>query len=179
MHLLFLFWVDKPLTFLSVCFAIGKTSDLGGMIYGMLCGFSTMERLPEAFFGTEESYFVRVKQIATRFFGLIISIILIITTTIILVQGDGETVPCPNCKWLSCVPFPPWESQADKWWYCDDCGRVSAEIVENPSLHLLIDCPGGASVAVGLETEEADRQKLENELPAYCREFCPNVETRF
>ena len=142
------------------------------MVYGLLCGLSTMERLPDAFFGMEEDCFTRVKQIATRFLGLIISIILIITTTIILLQGDGETAPCPNCMWLSCVPFPPWKPQGDKWWYCDDCGRVSAEIVEKPSLHLQLDCPGGTSVAVGLETETADREKLEDELPAYCREFC-------
>lgn len=158
---------------------VDNFTHLGGMVYGLLCGLSTMERLPNSFFGMEEDCFTRVKQIVTRFLGLIISIILIIITTVILLQGDGETAPCPNCMWLSCVPFPPWESQGDKWWYCDDCGRVSAEIVESPSLHLQLDCPGGTSVAVGLESEQVDRAKLEDELPGYCREFCPNVDKRF
>mmetsp|Transcript_24977 Transcript_24977/g.58950 ORF Transcript_24977/g.58950 Transcript_24977/m.58950 type:complete len:580 (-) Transcript_24977:951-2690(-) len=158
---------------------VDNFTHLGGMVYGLLCGLSTMERLPNAFFGMEENFFARVKQIATRFLGLIISIILIIITTVILLQGDGETAPCPNCQWLSCVPFPPWKSQADKWWYCDDCGRVSAEIVDSPNLHLKLDCPSGTSVAVGLEIEQVDREQLEDELPGYCREFCPNVDTRF
>ena len=145
-------------------------------MYGLLCGLSTMERLPDAFFGMEEDCFTRVKQIMTRFLGLIISIILLIITTVILLQGDGETAPCPSCMWLSCVPFPPWKSQGEKWWYCDDCGRVSAEIVESPSLHLQLDCPGGTSVAVGLEADQVGRKKLEDDLPAYCREYCPYVD---
>lgn len=158
---------------------VDNFTHLGGLIYGLLCGLSTMERLSDSFFGMEKDCFTRVKQIITRFLGLIIGIILIIITTVILLQGDGETAPCPNCMWLSCVPFPPWKSQADKWWYCDDCGRVSAEIIESPSLHLQLDCPGGMNVAVGLETEQIDRKKLEEELPGYCREFCPVLDKRF
>lgn len=158
---------------------VDNFTHLGGMMYGLLCGLSTMERLSDSFFGMEEDCFTRVRQIVTRFLGLIISIILIITTTVILLQGDGETAPCPNCMWLSCVPFPPWNSQGDKWWYCDDCGRVSAEIVESPSLHLQLDCPGGTSVAVGLETEEVNREEIEDDLPGYCRDFCPIVDKRF
>lgn len=150
------------------------------MAFGLLCGLSTMERLPSDFFGMEEGFFAQAKQIVVRFMGLILSVMLIIITAIILLNGDGETAPCPNCMWLSCVPFPPWESQGDKWWYCDDCGRVTAEIVEDPSLHLQLDCPDGTTVAVGLEAEGGvDREKLEDELPSYCREYCPNVDARF
>jgi hypothetical protein len=144
------------------------------MVLGFLCGLSTMDRLSSDFFGLEENCFARAKHVIMKFLGLIISIILIIITTVILMQGDGETAPCPNCMWLSCVPFPPWESQGDKWWYCDDCGRVTAEIVESPSLHLQLNCPGGTSVAVGLETDQVDREKLEDGLPSYCREYCPD-----
>ena len=153
---------------LSIC-----VIDLGGMVFGLLCGLSTMERLSGDFFGMEESCFARTKHVLVRFLGLIISIVLIVITLIILLQGDGETAPCPNCQWLSCVPFPPGKD-TEKWWYCDDCGRVTAEIMDAPTLHLLLDCPQGTSVAVGLETEQVNREKLEAELPSYCREYCPD-----
>ncbi len=149
-------------------------------MYGLLCGLSTMERLPSDFFGMEEGFFVQAKQLIIRFLGLIVSVILIIITAIILLNGDGETAPCPNCVWLSCVPFPPWERDGDKWWYCDDCGRVTAEIMETPNLHLQLDCPDGTNIAVGLEENGGiDREKLEDALPSYCREYCPDVDVRF
>mmetsp|Transcript_14511 Transcript_14511/g.35191 ORF Transcript_14511/g.35191 Transcript_14511/m.35191 type:complete len:96 (+) Transcript_14511:336-623(+) len=57
----------------------------------------------------------------------------------------------------------------------DDCGRVTAEIVDKPSLHLQLDCPDGTNVAIGLdgEDDEIDRQELIDQLPDYCRQFCP------
>jgi len=155
-------------------------TDLGGMLIGLLCGLSTMEKLPSDFFGMDESWWPRAKQICVRFLGLIFSIIGIIVAFVILLQGDGTTTPCPNCTWLSCVPFPPWEDQSSKWWYCDQCGFVTAQIIQDPSVHLKIDCPSGIAVSVGLENgEEGDRDKLEQELPRYCREFCPEEDRRF
>lgn len=157
----------------------GTWVDLGGMAIGLLCGLSTIERLPSDFFGMEENCWSQTKQIVFRFLGVIISVISIIVTAIILLEGDGQTTPCTSCTWLSCVPFPPWEGPGEKWWYCDDCGRVSAEIVQSPSLHLQLDCPGGTNVAVGLDSNEAiDREELEMQLPSYCREYCPNIGAR-
>ena len=150
------------------------------MLVGLLCGLSTMEKLPSDFFGMDESWWSRAKQLCVRFFGLIFSVIGIIIALISLLQGDGTTTPCPGCNWLSCVPFPPWEDQSSKWWYCDQCGAVTAEIISEPSLHLEIDCPGGISVAVGLdEGQDADRAALEQALPGYCREYCPEEDRRF
>ena len=155
-------------------------TDLGGMAIGLLCGLSTMERLSSDFFGMEESCWSQTKQIIIRFLGLIIGIIVVVITAVILLEGDGQSNPCPSCTWLSCVPFPPWESQSEKWWYCDDCGRVTAEIIQSPSLHLQLDCPDGTNVSVGLNSDEGvDREKLERELPGYCREFCPDIDFRF
>jgi hypothetical protein len=164
---------------ISICISISLT-DLGGMAIGLLCGLSTMERLSSGFFGMEENCWSQTKQIVVRFLGLIISVISIIITAVILLEGDAESTPCPNCTWLSCVPFPPWESQSDKWWYCDDCGRVTAEIIQSPSLHLQLDCPDGTNVAVGLDDSVGgvDHDKLEKELPSYCREYCPNIDGR-
>lgn len=159
---------------------VDNFTHLGGMLIGLLCGLSTIERLSIDFFGLKENCWHRTKLITSRFLGLIVSVISIIVALIILMQGDGETTPCPQCTWLSCVPFPPWEPQTDKWWYCDDCGRVTAEIKQSPSLHLQLDCPDGTNIAVGLgDSQEISRKRIEKDLPSYCREFCPNVDARF
>lgn len=150
--------------------------DLGGMIYGFLCGLSTIERLSKGFFGLEETWAIHAKNVIIRFFGIIVSVVCLIVTLIILIQGDGESTPCPNCTWLSCVPFPPWEGERNKWWYCDDCGTITAEIVNTPHLHLELDCPGGSFGTVNITEEELDRSSLEKQLPAYCREYCPVTE---
>jgi hypothetical protein len=46
----------------------------------------------------------------SRFFGVIVSCILMIVALVILFQGDGMTTPCDSCSVLSCVAFPPWAS---------------------------------------------------------------------
>jgi len=155
---------------------VDNFTHLGGMGIGFLCGISTMERLPSDFFGIQQDWVTKTKQIVIRFFGLIVSIIGILVATIILLEGDGETTPCPSCSWLSCVPFPPWNDYSERWWYCDDCGRVSAEIVTQPSLHLDLECPDGTSVDVNLDPgTKVDKAELEQKLPAYCRDFCQEV----
>jgi hypothetical protein len=156
---------------------IFSLTDLGGMIYGFLCGVSTMERLSRDFFGIETTCVAKSKQIVIRFFGLIISVIGIIVTTIILLNGDGQTNPCAACTWMSCISFPPWNDYSNRWWYCDDCGLVKADIITNPSPHLDIACPDGTSVPVEISAAY-DRHQLERELPTYCREYCPDVGAR-
>jgi len=174
----YMIWI--VLTYLIYLHASSLNSliDLGGMIFGFLCGLSTMERLSSDFFGMEQSCWMKTKQVIVRFFGVIVSVIGILIATIILMEGDGQYNPCPTCTWLSCVPFPPWEGAATKWWYCDDCERVTANIIQEPNLHLELTCPDGTSVAVGIETEyeELDREQLVKELPSYCREYCANVD---
>jgi membrane associated rhomboid family serine protease len=156
---------------------VDNFTHLGGMVFGFLCGLSTMERLSSDFFGMEQSCCMKTKQIIVRFFGVIVSVIGILIATIILMEGDGQYTPCPSCTWLSCVPFPPWQGAANKWWYCDDCERVTANIIQEPNLHLELICPDGTSVAVGIETEFSaiDRNQLIKELPSYCREYCANT----
>lgn len=154
--------------------------DLGGMCYGFLCGISTMERVSSDFFGLSEGFWKKTKHIVVRFFGLIVSLIVIVITLVILLEGDGRTTPCPDCTWLSCVPFPPWEGDTSKWWYCDDCGRVTAEIISQPELHLELNCPSGVAVDVPLDEDDTiSKSKLEKKLPSYCREYCANSNVRF
>jgi hypothetical protein len=143
------------------------------MVYGFLCGLSTMERLNTDFFGMEERCCSRAKHIITRYFGLIVALVAIAGTIVVLLSLDGETTPCPSCTWLSCVPFPPWAPEDGKWWYCDNCGRVTADIVTEPELHLDLDCPDGGVVPVDLSGEEdVSRTVLRKKLPTYCRQYC-------
>ena len=151
------------------------------MTFGFLCGLSTIRRLSTDFFGMEESWLTQTKHFFMRFFGLILTVVSIIITLVILLGSDttgGDSNPCPNCTWLSCVPFPPWESEHNKWWYCDDCGRVTAELVTQPKLQLELDCPSGAVATIDLSTTESvERDRLQRKLPQYCREYCPQAKS--
>ena len=151
------------------------------MVYGFLCGLSTIERLSADFFGMEDGFMNNAKHFVIRFFGFILAVTSILATIIILLHGDATGTPCPGCTWLSCVPFPPWADNDEKWWYCDDCDRVSANIVVQPSLHLEVNCPSGAIAIVELDPDESkfDRDEVKKNLPTYCREFCPLFESGF
>lgn len=115
------------------------------------------------------------RHFVLRFSGLITSFAFIIATTVILMKSDATETPCPSCTWLSCVPFPPWADENEKWWYCDKCSRVTADIVTTPSLHLQLKCPSGMNAYVELDSDESkfNREEVEKNLPAYCREYCP------
>ena len=50
-----------------------------------------MERLSNEFFGMEESWAARAKHFFMRFFGLILSVVSIVVTLVLLLEGHGET----------------------------------------------------------------------------------------
>ena len=155
---------------------VDNFTHLSGLVYGFLCGVSTMERLSTDFFGLEEAWTTRAKHFVLRFFGIILSLTSIIITLVVLLQSDGESSPCPNCFWISCVPFPPWRDDDSKWWYCDDCGKVTADLVQDPQPHLDLYCPAGGTMSVDLSnTTDLSRTTLQKKLPSYCREFCPDI----
>lgn len=87
---------------------IDNFTHLGGLIYGFLCGLSTIDRLQTSFFGVSTDTCTTAKNNLVRFGGLIVSVVLIMTTSVILVNSDGATSPCSACRYVSCVPFPPW-----------------------------------------------------------------------
>jgi hypothetical protein len=87
---------------------VDNFTHLGGMVYGFLCGLSTIDRLQTSFFGFSKDTCAKIRGNLLRFAGLIVSVVLIMTTTIILAQSDGTTSPCSSCRYISCVPFPPW-----------------------------------------------------------------------
>jgi hypothetical protein len=114
-----------------------------------------------------------------RFFGLIISIIAIMVTTVILVQSDGVSSPCHGCRYISCVPFPP--ATEDKWWYCDDCDVVTADLfraTDGTGLYeqINVHCPNGVTEEIIISEDGInDKEVLRRALPAYCRAHCDEV----
>ena len=95
---------------------IDNFTHMGGMLYGFLCGISTMERLSKAFFGVRSNCRSRMQGVCVRFTGIIVSVLCVIVTTIILFQSDENKTNCRGCRYVSCVPFPFWADKDDKWW---------------------------------------------------------------
>jgi membrane associated rhomboid family serine protease len=152
--------------FVNVLFGLTPFVDnfchLGGLLYGVMAGWSTLEPLAVEFFlesqasGTAAAAtrktpccsWARTRHALTRYFGVIVSCLLILVSTVWLATAsfgntplpsttvsvsDGTTTtttpaalssPCPKCRYISCVPFPFWKDE--KWWYCDDCDFVTA-----------------------------------------------------
>ena len=158
---------------------VDNFTHLGGMVYGFLCGLSTMERLSTGFFGVPTTTWGRVRDVLIRFSGLIISVVLIMITTAVLVDMDvNGPSPCPSCRYLSCVPFPPWAREDKKWWYCDDCSQVTADAKLDPSGYysLSMTCPNGDVEDIDLSDQlVTDRQWIQRQLPILCRKNCDQV----
>ena len=153
-------------------------------MFGFLCGTSTMKRVSTDIFGDDQSRscWSITKRNTLRFLGIIVTLAGMMISLALLLGGNGETTPCASCKVFSCVPFPPWVDYADKWWYCDDCGAVSADARIDPDTgkfdQLTIECPDGTDVVMDLVGETANEKSwLEQNLPTFCRQQCPNVHT--
>eukprot|EP00555_Chaetoceros_dichaeta_P010527 CAMPEP_0198255872 /NCGR_PEP_ID=MMETSP1447-20131203/5911_1 /TAXON_ID=420782 /ORGANISM="Chaetoceros dichaeta, Strain CCMP1751" /LENGTH=622 /DNA_ID=CAMNT_0043942361 /DNA_START=191 /DNA_END=2059 /DNA_ORIENTATION=- len=158
---------------------VDNFTHLGGMVYGFLCGLSTMERLSKAFFGVEYNWMSKFQVVVVKFFGIILSLILIIVSLVILANGDG-TQSCHYCRFVSCVPFPFWAPYDQKWWYCDDCDLVTADARQNKDTNyyaaLNLTCPDGVIESIDLTGEKiSDRDWLRKQLPNYCRESCDEL----
>ena len=126
------------------------------MLFGFLCGTSTMKRVSTDIFGDDDirSCWSITKRNTLRFLGIIVTLAGMMISLALLLGGDGETTPCKSCKVFSCMTFPPWVDYENKWWYCDDCGAVSADAHINPITNefdqLTIKCPGGTDVVMDL-----------------------------
>mmetsp|Transcript_21582 Transcript_21582/g.53398 ORF Transcript_21582/g.53398 Transcript_21582/m.53398 type:complete len:592 (+) Transcript_21582:121-1896(+) len=182
-HMMVLFWLAFDIFLNSL---IGLTpfvdnfTHLGGFLYGLLCGLSTIEKLAVNFFGLSQKgdKYDNVKNTLLRFMGLIVSVIAIMITTGILADSDGHTSPCHGCRYISCVPFPPGD---DKWWYCDDCDGVQADLfvsISGSGLYTDIDltCPDGSIKDIPIAEDKLyKRSDVRRALPGYCREHCDSV----
>jgi membrane associated rhomboid family serine protease len=158
---------------------VDNYTHLGGLLYGLCCGLSTIEPIAVGFFGVHASTFSKCRSIFIRFFGLIISVVFIMVTTVWLATSDTGTTPCSGCRYVSCVPFPFW--QEDKWWYCDDCDFVSANFYKNTNEDNFYDrieltCPNKEVETIDISGEfRSERDDVILALPSYCRDYCNNV----
>lgn len=150
---------------------VDNFTHLGGMVYGFLCGLSTLGRLNKEFFGLDIGFCGRLRQFLVRFLGVIISFTAIFVTMALLLESDGVTSSCPACRYVSCVPFPFWKT--DKWWYCDDCGTVTADARRGSSNffdQLSLTCPDGYLIDIDLSGQQiSDTTMIAKDLPDYCR----------
>lgn len=95
---------------------VDNFTHMGGMVFGFCCGLSTMERLSKAFFGVKTKFLARFQTFLVRFFGIIFTCLCILGAFIFLVSlNDGKIIKCRGCRYISCVPFPFWETE-NKWW---------------------------------------------------------------
>lgn len=183
-HFMVLFWLAFDMIINCV---IGLTpfvdnfTHLGGFLYGLCCGLSTIERLAVGFFGLKSNNYSKAWSTFLRFFGLIASVISIMVTTVVLVQSDGVTSPCHGCRYISCVPFPP--RAEDKWWYCDDCDFVTADLFINGAgtglyEEIELECPNGEIERIDISADAIyDKDDVRKALPTYCRSYCEEVFT--
>ncbi|KAL7539238.1 LOW QUALITY PROTEIN: hypothetical protein ACHAXR_009109 [Thalassiosira sp. AJA248-18] len=154
---------------------VDNFTHLGGMIYGFLCGLSTIHWYLHDSLGRQRSH--KCKLLFFRSFGLLVCMAGIIASSIVLFSGDGETNPCTSCTHMSCVAFPPWNDKNEKWWYCDDCSQASAEgtldTATGKFIELNIKCPSGSTETIDVdESWPQSETGLEGMLPMLCREHC-------
>lgn len=181
-HFMVLFWLAIDVfvnTLIGFTPFVDNFTHLGGFMYGLCCGLSTIERLAVGFFGVASGDWSRMKNTFMRFFGLIVSVVTIMVTTVVLVQSDGVSSPCHGCRYISCVPFP--FSAEDKWWYCDDCDSVTADLfvaANGSGLYEQIElkCPDGSVEEIVIsQSDFTDKEEVRRELPSYCRAHCEDV----
>jgi membrane associated rhomboid family serine protease len=160
---------------------VDNFTHLGGMVYGLLCGLSTLERLSKAFFGVKRGLCSKLVGTFLRFFGVILSVFCIIITVVILAESDGKRISnCKGCRYVSCVPFPFWADSDNKWWYCDDCELVSADARQDSDTgfynSMELTCPDGEEVFIDLTDDRInDQQYLSKRLPNFCRDYCESL----
>jgi membrane associated rhomboid family serine protease len=160
---------------------IDNFTHLGGLLYGLCCGWSTIEHAAAGFFGYKVGLCSKIRANMIRFFGFIVSIVFIMITTVWLATSDMGEAPCPNCRYVSCVPFPWWTE--DKWWYCDDCVFVQAILFKNGNetsyTSINLTCPDKSIENIDvLQDEISTHDEMRQALPGYCREYCEEVFAR-
>lgn len=117
----------------------------------------------------------QTQRLIVRFLGLIVSLVMITVTTGLLAGMDLEQAgPCPGCRYISCIPFP---FGGDKWWHCDDCDRVTAELYREGEFYsqISLECPNNDIEVIPLEEGTfslEDKNSLSRNLPSYCRQYC-------
>lgn len=159
---------------------IDNWSHLGGILYGACCACSTIEPLAVGFFGVDiTSFWAKARKLVVKFGGLIVSVVLIMVTTVWLATtSDPTESPCDGCRYVSCVPFPFF--QEDKWWYCDDCDFVTADLFKNAGgtayERIELTCPDETVEMIDISADMlSTNNDVGKRLPTYCRDHCDSA----
>ncbi|OEU19308.1 hypothetical protein FRACYDRAFT_216848 [Fragilariopsis cylindrus CCMP1102] len=88
-------------------------------------------------------------------------------------QSDGTTSPCPNCRYVSCIPLPrPWKPN-------DERTGVTATAFKGRDdnsryfVSLEVFCPNGNLIEVDISEEQYTIvDQVNTALPDLCGEFC-------
>jgi membrane associated rhomboid family serine protease len=155
---------------------VDNFAHLGGLYYGFCVGLAFVDPLgTTGFFGTVK-FGRRVRHWVLSTSGLVAAIIPFVSTLVLLLNTDGSDIPCPGCRYISCVPFPFWKSDpSERWWNCDGCEFVDATLfsTENGDMSVEFTCPySGNLVDKTLPGPTLSDDDLIKSLPSYCRELC-------
>lgn len=157
---------------------VDNFTHMGGLVYGFLCGLSTLERLRPAFFGIEKSNWQKFRQGLMERLGIIVVILSIFITFILLLEEDVKD-SCQWCRYFSCVPMPFWKDEEDHWWHCDDCGAVTGSGISKDGVFVKVSftCPDGVAITRRDISDDGitSIEELTRKLPGYCRDWCENI----
>jgi hypothetical protein len=95
---------------------IDNFAHMGGLLYGIFYALPLVDRLGLHFFG-KLGFCFQFQSFSLRVFGFLAGSILLMVSSLMLVNSDGLESPCEGCRFISCAPFPFWKD--DKWWDCD------------------------------------------------------------
>jgi len=135
---------------------IDNFCHVGGMIFGMLFGVGTIQRVDFGFFGFTKSCFQKFLTFLMKSWGIIITLaLLVFVTTWLFEFSNGYTTVCHGCRYVSCVSMPFWVDINERWWHCDDCMQAygTATFNEDEGGYFQVDltCPNGDVVVVAPE----------------------------
>jgi membrane associated rhomboid family serine protease len=150
---------------------VDQFAHVAGLLYGIGFGIPFLRWLKgPGFFGGHS----RVRR---NLCGLTRSLLFALTITsfvvmlTLLINSDGEPL-CPDCQYISCLPFPFWKEET--WWQCDECDLTVAKLRQlTPSTLIDLTCPGSEIVEVDLLEANVDRVVIQESLSGYCRQLCP------
>jgi len=151
-------------------------AHIGGLFYGICVGIPLMRKLGSSgFFGGNRREKRRRDRslCGCRVVSGMVAIALFASTAAFLWRATDHPVTlCKQCRYITCVPFPWWKGE-DKWWHCDDCDIVQADLLYSVSTtYLEISCPFGDLPTIDLMVLDADPSQVVAELPTHCRNHC-------
>jgi hypothetical protein len=174
---LFFLFIDIVLNLaLGLLPFIDNFCHLGGLVFGMLIGIASLQRVEFGFFGFKKSCFQKFLTFIRKTWGIIVTLCLLVFSTVWLFEfSDGYTTVCHGCRYVNCVSMPFWYDINDRWWHCDDCMSTygTANYLENRGYYEVeLTCPSGKEVLVTPTNPVFTLDELNAVLPSYCREFC-------